>query len=233
MRTTAVAALRWVAVAVGFVALSACGGKHHINQYSFSGKTLALAYVERPGPELLHGNHDLDANDNAFQALVKVGAGVAKEVVARRARSRFDSATKRIDVDSLLAVRTLERASRYLGTRVAESVEEADFVLELEVRSFGVDARSNNATYLFSRTEAVLLDRRTGREIWNTDVKATDRLTPSFDGDRNVPSAIVTAATLHSVTVRDFVEALEQLTTLTSNVITNELREKLRDARDR
>ena len=234
MRTAAVVALRRVAVAAaGVVSLSACGGGHHLNQYNFSGKTMALVYVERPAPELLHGSLDLDANDNAIQAVMRAGAGVAKEVVVRRARSRFDSATRRIDIDSLLAVRTLDRASRYLGTRPTASVDDADFVLELQVRSFGVDARSNNATYLFSRTEAVLLDRRTGREIWDVNVRASDRLTPSFEGNQNVPSAIVTAATLHQVRVQDFVEALEQLTTLTSNVITNELREKLRDARDR
>ena len=233
MRPAAVVALRRVVVAVGFLSLSACGGSHHLNQYTFSGKTLALAYVERPAPELLHGSLDLDAQENAIQAVMRAGASVAKEVVARRARSRFDRASRRIDIDSLLAVRTLDRASRYLGARPTGSLDDADFVLELEVRSFGVDARSNNATYLFSRTEAVLLDRRTGREIWNVDVRASDRLTPSFEGNQNVPSAIVTAATLHQVTVRDFVEALEQLTTLTSNVITNELREKLRDARDR
>jgi hypothetical protein len=34
------------------------------------------------------------------------------------------------------------------------------------------------------------------------------------------------------VTVEDFAESLDQLVTFTSNIITNELREKLRDARD-
>jgi hypothetical protein len=232
MRPAAVGALRGVAVAVGLLSLSACGSKHHLNQYSFSGKTLALVYVERPAPELLHGSLDLGAEDNAIQAVMKAGASVAKEVVVRRARARFDSASRRIDIDSILAARTLDRASRYLGTRATDAVDNADFVLELEIQSFGVDARSNNATYLFSRSEAVLLDRRTGREIWNVQVRASDRLTPNFEGNQNVPSAIVTAATLHQVTVRDFVEALEQLTTLTSNVITNELREKLRESRD-
>lgn len=214
------------------ILLAGCG-KHYLDRYSFADKTLALVYIEPPSPELLHGFHYMDANDNAIQAVVRVGAGVAKEVESRRASARLDSATERMDIGDLLAERTLQRASRYLGTRVATSGDSADFILELTMRSFGIDARSSHATYLFTRAEAVLIDRRTGHEIWHEDVRGTDRLTPFVVGTRDVPSTVISAATLHTVSVADFERALEQLTTYTSNLITNELREKLRDARDR
>jgi hypothetical protein len=221
-------------IAVAFVlALVAGCGKHYLNQYEFSDKTLALVYIEPPAPELLHGWYNLDVDGNAIQTVVQAGAKVAKEVEARRASARLDSAAQRVDVASRLAQRTLERASRYLGTRMVVPADGADYVLEIHMRSFGIDARSNRATYLFTRAEAVLLDRKTGREIWSEDVRGTDRLTPYVVGTRSVPSAVFTAATLHTVTVADFQEALEQLTTYTSNLITNELREKLRDVRDR
>ncbi|MEX2154902.1 MAG: hypothetical protein WD825_16285 [Gemmatimonadaceae bacterium] len=215
------------------LALVAGCGKHYLNQYDFSDKTLALVYIEPPAPELLHGWYNLDVDGNAIQTVVQAGAKVAKEVEARRASARLDSAAQRVDVASRLAQRTLERASRYLGTRMVVTPDGADYVLEIHMRSFGIDARSNRATYLFTRAEAVLLDRKTGREIWSEDVRGTDRLTPYVVGTRSVPSAVFTAATLHTVTVADFQEALEQLTTYTSNLITNELREKLRDVRDR
>jgi hypothetical protein len=224
--------MRRLVVAAVLVAATACG-KHYLNQYEFEGKTLALVYIEPPSPELLHGWHHVAAGDNAIQAVVRAGAGVAKEAEARRAGDRLDSAAVRVDVASRLADRTLERAGRYLGTRTVTTPESADYVLEIHMRSFGIDARSNNATYLFTRAEAVLLDRRTGREIWNEDVRGTDRLTPYVVGTRDIPSAIITAGTLHNVTVADFQEALEQLTVFTSNLIVNELRDKLRDVRDR
>jgi len=223
---------RGIAAAI-VLALAAGCGKHYLNQYEFSDKTLALVYIEPPAPELLHGWYNLDVDGNAMQTVVQAGAKVAKEVEARRASARLDSAAQRVDVASRLAQRTLERASRYLGTRMVVTPDGADYVLEIHMRSFGIDARSNRATYLFTRAEAVLLDRKTGREIWSEDVRGTDRLTPYVVGTRSVPSAVFTAATLHTVTVADFQEALEQLTTYTSNLITNELREKLRDVRDR
>jgi ABC-type uncharacterized transport system auxiliary subunit len=212
--------------------LAACGGHHHLEQYNFSGRTLALAYIEPPSPELLHGWYKVRPSDNTMQAIVRAGASVAKEVEARRASARLDSAALRVNVPSHLAQRTLERASRYLGTRSVTSADSADFVLEIQMRSFGIDARSNNATYLFTRAEAVLIDRRTGREIWNREVHGTDRLTPWVHGSDNLPSAVFTAATLHTVSVADFQEALEQLVTYTSTLITNELRDKLRDVRN-
>jgi hypothetical protein len=219
---------------VALLALASAGcGKHYLNQYEFSQKTLALVFIEPPQPELLHGWYNLDVGHNAVQTVVGAGAKVAKEVEARRASARLDSAALNVDIDALLAQRALERVSRYLGTRIVDSQDEADFVLELNMRAFGIDARSNRATYLYTRAEAVLLDRRSGREIWSEDVRGSDRLTPYVIGTANAPSAIFTAATLHTVTVEEFQEALEQLVALTADAITNELREKLRDVRDR
>ncbi len=229
MRSSAV--VRWIAVAA-MVSLAGCG-KHYLAQYQFADKTLGLAYIEAPEPELLHGWMDLDTDRTALEHVIHAGAGVAKEVEARRASRRLDSAATLVDVQARLAQRTLERASRYLGTRAVATPDNADFVIEIHMRRFGIDARSNNATYLFTKAEAVLLDRRTGREIWSEKVDGHDRLTAWIIGTDNVPSAIFTAATLHTVSVEDFEKALDQLVTYTSQLITNELREDLRDVRDR
>jgi hypothetical protein len=216
------------------LALGALGcGKHYLNQYDFSQKSLALVFIDPPEPELRHGWYNVDLGHNAVQTVVGAGAKVAKEVEARRASARLDSASRDVDISRRLAQRTLERTSRYLGTRIVDSPNGADYVLELNMRSFGIDARSNHATYLYTRAEAVLLDRATGREIWSEDVRGSDRLTPFVVGTANVPSAIFTAATLHTVTVEDFRAALDQLVALTADAITSELREKLRDVRDR
>jgi hypothetical protein len=229
---TVAVVVRRIAVIVPMLAALACG-KHYLNQYEFADKTLGLVFIDPPSPDLLHGWYDIDIGQNAVQTVVRAGAQVAKEVEARKARVRFDSAAAGVDVDRALAQKTLERASRYLGTRSVVTPEGADYVLEVSMKGFGIDARSSNAAYVYARAEAVLLDRKTGREIWSEDINGRDRVTPFVIGTANVPSAIFTAATLHHVTVAQFQEALEQAITLTSTRITDELREKLRDVRDR
>lgn len=222
-----------VAFAVVLLVAAGCGGKHYLAQYQFSDRTLGLVYLEPPSPQLLHGYYNVGLTQNAVQSVVRAGASAAKEIEARRASARLDSAVLRVDVPARLAQRTVERASRYLGTRPVATGDNADYVLEVTMRSFGIDARYNTAAYLYTRAEAVLLDRHTGREIWSIRVNGSERLTPWVRGTNNIPSAIITAGTLSQVTIADFQEALEQLTTYTSRLITDELRDKLRDVRDR
>ena len=222
--------VRALAGALTLVAGTACGGHHHLGDYSFAERSMAVVVVAPPAPGLLTNGYDVRASDDPLHAVLKAGSTAAKDVEARRARARLDSATARVGVTGDLAQRTLERTSRYLGTRPVGSASGADFLLEVHMRSFGLDARSQSA-YLYTNAEAVLLDRRSGREIWNITVHGTDRLTPRVRGASGVPGAIVTAGMLRSMSVQDFQDALQQLADLSSNLMADELRAALRDVR--
>jgi hypothetical protein len=212
--------------------LAACGGQHHhLAEYSFADRSLGLVYVAPPAPVLYTGAYGLRRDDDAMTAVMRAGAGVAKEVEARKASARLDSANARLNVADLLARRTVERAGRYLGMHPASSSDAADYVLEVQMRNFGIDASGESAAYLYTNAEAILLERRTGREIWSAKVHGTDRLTPAVYGADRLPGAIITAGTLTTVSVADFQAALDQLATLSSTVIADQLRAALRDAR--
>src|SRR3954452_4995174 len=144
-----------------------CGPRHHLAEYQFSEKSLALSFIEPPAPELLTGLYGLRVSQNPVTMAARVAGGVAKEIEARRASARLDSAAARVDIPARLAQRTLERTALYLGAKPVQSVNDADFVIEINMRRFGIDARSTHAAYLYTRAEAVLIDRRTGREIWS------------------------------------------------------------------
>ena len=225
--------LRLSAVLAIIGSSSACGGGHHLAEYPFASRTLAVVYVAPPSPELLTSYYDLRTSQNPLEAVVRAGADVAREREGRRASARLDSATSRIDIPAVLAKRTLERASRYLGTRPVTDQNQADYLMEVRMERFGINAKADEAAYLFTFAEAVLLDRRTGREIWNINVHGRDRLTPYVESSSPIPGSVITASTLGSVTVADFQGALNQLMDYSSNLITNELRSALRDVRDR
>jgi hypothetical protein len=224
---------RSAALAIPFLAgLLACGGQHHhLSEYSFSGKSLGLVYVAAPAPALYTGGYGVRASDDPVTNVVRAGAGVVKEVEARRASARLDSASARVNVADAISRRTIERAGRYLGLQPTSSPDAADFLLEVQMRSLGIDASRESAAYLYTNAEAVLLDRRTGREIWSARVHGTDRLTPAVRGAGQVPGAIIAAGTLSTVSVGDFQQALDQLASLSSAVIADELRAALRAAR--
>ncbi len=221
------------AVITVIASLAACGGGHHLAEYPFSSRTLAVVYIAPPSPELLTGYYDLRSSQNPVEAVVRAGADVAREREGRRASARLDSATARIDIPAALAQRTLERASRYLGTRPIKDEHSADYLMEVRMERFGINAKADEAAYLFTFAEAVLIDRRTGREIWNVNVHGRDRLTPYVESSSRIPGSVITASTLGSVSVADFQGALNQLMDLSSNTITNELRSALRDVRNK
>lgn len=219
-------------VALLLIATGGCARKHYLAQYQFTDKKLALVFLDPPSPELRSGFYDLRPSTSPIQTVMRAGGGIAKEIEARSASARLDSAVRRVDIAARLAQRTLERTSLYLGTRPVQSAAEADYVIEINMKRFGIDARSSHAAALFTRAEAVLIDRRTGREIWSVDVRGNDLLTAWVIGGRYIPSSIFTAAMIHNVSVADFQEALDQLVASSSNAITNQLRDKLRDVRD-
>ena len=221
------------ALIVVIASSAACGGGHHLSEYPFSSRTLAVVYIAPPSPVLLTSYYDLRTSQNAIEAVVRAGADVVREREGRRASARLDSATARVDIPAVLAQRTLTRASRYLGTRPITDEQAADYLMEVRMDRFGINAKADEAAYLFTYSEAVLIDRRTGREIWNMKVHGRDRLTPYVASSNGIPGSVITASTLGSVSVADFQGALNQLMDLSSNVITNELRAALRDVRNK
>ena len=230
-----------IATAAIPASLISCGGGHHLAEYPFASRTLAVVYIAPPSPVLLTSYYDLTNSQNPVEAVVRAGADVAREKEGRRASARLDSATARIDIPAILAQRTLQRASRYLGTRPIADENQADYLMEVRMERFGINAKADEAAYLFTYAEAVLLDRRTGREIWNINVHGRDRLTPYVQSTSPIPGSIAwrtgalgsTASTLGSVSVADFQGALNQLMDYSSNLITDELRAALRDVRNK
>lgn len=232
MATSKSVALRLLGAIGGSASLVACGGGHHLAEYPFTNRTLAVVYIAPPAPELLTSYYDLSSSQNPLEAVVRGAADVAREREGRRAQARLDSAVSRIDIPAVLAQRTLQRASRYLGTRPITDENQADYLMEVRMERFGINAKADEATYLFTFAEAVLIDRRTGREIWNVNVHGRDRLTPYVQASSPIPGSVIAAGTLGSVSVADFQNALNELMDSATNLITNELRAALRDVRN-
>lgn len=218
----------------GMLALvtTACGGRHHLGEYDFRGHSLAVVPLPAPSPELYTGSADINS-ENPLIAVIEAGSAVAVGLEARRARARLDSAAANVDIEERIAEQALVRASRYLGTRAVDDERAADFLLEIDVQRFGIDASGGDAT-LFVEGEAILIEAASGREIWNREVSAWDQLTPTIGGVEGAVAAggILTAAALTRITVEEFERVLQQLADYTADVMTEELREDLRDARD-
>lgn len=209
----------------------ACGGGHRLAEYDFTDRSVAVVAYAPAYPVLRTGSVDVsNAVEDPVGTVIEAGSSAATRAVGHRARARLDSAATRVDYAAGLNERTLTRTSRYLGARPVESARAAEFLLEIDVDRFGIDARDPDAAYLFLDAEILLLEARTGHEIWNRQIYAYDRLTPRLRGD-GLPTGLVTTGMLGELSVEDFERVLEQLVDFSSDVVTKELREELRDVR--
>lgn len=211
--------------------LAACGGGHRLAEFDFRDHTLAVVDLGTPAPVLMTGDVDVEDRDDPLGAVLGAGSRVAKEIEARKARARLDSAAAGVDLGARMSGRLLKRAARYLAAAPVEGSERGDYVLEVDVSTFGIDARGEDDADLFVEAEAILLSGETGEEIWSTEVRGRDRLTPSLGDTDPVPGDVVTAGALSRLSVRDFRRVLEGLADLSSDAVANQLREDLREAR--
>jgi hypothetical protein len=96
----------------------------------------------------------------------------------------------------------------------------------LDVRRYGIRADDASAS-AFLEADVYLFDAD-GIELWRRSVHAWDRLTPRVHADLG---GVVTAATLHYVTVEDLERAVDGMVDAAASRVGRDLRDDLRDTR--
>lgn len=215
--------------------LPGCASSNTLHEYDFRGSTLSVVSDLPPAPDVLSGPYFVGrGSGDPVRDWMRIGARVAREVEAHNIRERLDSAAALIDVGSVLEDNTLERTARYLGARATWEELPSDFLLELVVVEYGIDAEAwDAAAHVYIEADATLLHVDSGEEIWRAEIGARDPLGPAIFGPGHAVRDIVTAATLADLSVDELVSALEYLADFSARVITDRLRDDLREARRR
>jgi len=85
---------------------------------------------------------DVVINPNDIvRSVISVGTTVAREVQAARARARLDSAMAMVDVPAIIEEEVLFQAAEMLNFRPVNEVPAADFIFQIEMKRYGIDAR--------------------------------------------------------------------------------------------
>jgi hypothetical protein len=128
----------------------------------------------------------------------------------------------------------LDRSARYLGADAAAGDPDADYLVEVVVVEYGIDAESwNAAAHFYIEADATLLHTASGAEIWRAEIEERDPIGPRIYGRRTAVRDVVTAVMLADLSVEEIVEVLESLADYSARVITDRLRNDLREARRR
>ncbi len=207
---------------LAFASPLACGGRQHLGEYSYAGKTIGLTYVTPPAP-LLYSGFDLNDNNPPFEQVYHSSERIRRDILAKTAHARLDSAAAAMDFPAEFASRVLARASEDLRARPVSDPKGADFLLEVAVQKTGLQLYQPRTPGLFVEAECVLRDARTGREIWRTSVQQHELLTQFLDetGQRHVNLGPV--LTVDKIPVTEYEQMLHQLTLFSAYRITQDL----------
>jgi hypothetical protein len=214
--------------------LAGCASAGRLAEYDFRDRSVAVVTIAPAHPDVFtHG--DLWLGDRSFaEAVVRVAAGIARHREAEDARVRLDSAVAAVDVSRRMSARVLDQGARELRARAVDSVQGADFEIELRVRRYGIEASSWDAQARFViDADVILLDGDTGRVIWKANVDEDERVSSSSLGWM-LPGALggfVTAGQLASLPVADMGRALESLADFCADRMAEKLRSGLEKAR--
>lgn len=207
---------------LAFAGPLACGGRQHLGEYAYVGKTMGITYGNQPVP-LLYSGFNLNDNNPPFEQVYHSPERLRRDILAKTARARLDSAAAAMDFPAEFASRVLARASEDLGTRAVADPKGADLLLEVSVQKTGLQLYQPRTPGLFVEAECVLRDARTGRTIWQTSVRQRELLTQFLDesGQRHVDLGPV--LTVDKIPVTEYEHMLQQLVLFSAYRITQDL----------
>lgn len=221
------------------VPATGCASAGHLAEYEFRGRTVGVAMVNAPRPELLT-NDVLEVDfDNPLQAVLSIGADLVKEVEASRARPRLYEAATAADVAGRMRERVLHGVAGELRAVPVSDVAATEFEVEVRVKRYGIDADAwLEPAHFFVESEVVLLEAATGRRIWKGKVTEREAITsmvlglPGGDTFGNDPANdVLTAAALTSLSTEQMIQTLEALADFASDGVLERFRKGLEKSR--
>lgn len=170
---------------------------------------------------------DLSVNFNPRDIVgtaISVGSTIARENEAIKARARLDSAMQMVDVPAIIEEEVLFRAAELLNFRPVKEVKTADFIFNVHMEKYGIDARGwDVGTYFVIESRVELIDNQLQRRIWKGKVAAREPLSPRVFGISTPIENVLDAVALSQLSVDEMAAGMEYLANFSAEIISEKL----------
>jgi hypothetical protein len=205
--------------------LSTCCSMNKLQGYQFREHTASALMAHPKPPEIFTDSWaDVDFS-NPVTAMIGIGTGIAKEVEVNKTRAKMDSAMGMVDIPEIIRIETLERGSEYLHYRPIEDTADSDYLFDMIMRHYGIEAKSWSASVYFKiDAKITLLDNLKGKEVWRSCFNERFPVSRDIFGFSGSAGNIITAVSLSQLTAEQIAHGLENLALHTSDRIIHKLR---------
>ena len=211
---------RKIFLALGVTAVviifGACATVNHLSEYSFGGTKVAGTMRTPPEP-VVDGNYNVTIDMNKpIHTFASVATNLAKADQLSKAEDKMYAALREVDVPGLIFEETYNRCAFSLASEKVASVRDSDYIFDLEIRSYGLDADSSSAAVRIEiETTARVYATADRRLIWERRVSVRDPLSPEVFGLNDVIDTVITTAAIANLTeeqlVRGFTESARRV----------------------
>lgn len=203
---------------------SMCCSMNKLQGYEFREHTASALLAYPPPPEIFTDDWtDVDFS-NPVEAIIRIGTGIAKEVEVGKTRAKMDSAMSMVDIPEIVRFETLERGARYLHYRAVEQTDGSDYLFDIEMQHYGIDAKSWTANVYFKiNVKIILLDNMRGKQVWRSCFDERFPISREVFGLPGAAGDIITAVSLSRLTAEQIASGLETLAVHTSDRIIHKL----------
>jgi len=201
-----------LAAVAAVLLLASCTTINNLDRYRVEGSPLAADMQLPPRPSLgIDYSIHFDSH-NPLGTALSIGTNIIKASEAEKAEANMREALETVDVPAIVLKETAQSCARALNARLVAREDRADYLLDLDIREFGIKAPSwGSAVRLHLRMIVTLSSARDRDIVWRRAVTVDDPANPQMFGVGQVMGDIVTAGVLSSLTVEQLEEGFRQL----------------------
>ena len=214
------------------LALASCETTNNLSMYQFEGTWLASEMEVPPEPQVsIRYDITLDPT-NAFASSLNILTNIAKAAQGQKAEQAMREALSSVDVPGIILAQSSAACVDALGATATERSSEADYILTLSIRDWGIEAASaGTAVRLWVRMTARITDRRTDDLVWRRTISVSQPASPQIFGLGEIIGNMVTATTLSNMTPEELASGFGELGRQIAEAVAGQLGSDLDSAR--
>ena len=210
-------------IVAGLIVLQ-CGSVNKLKGYDFYDRTAAARMALPPRAEVFTDEYVDVQGDNPIEAIIRAGTTVAKEIEAHKVQGRLDSVMLVVDIPEIIRERTLQQCGKYLQYRPVDDTKSADYIFDMDIKKYGIDAKSWNADVHFKLDiEIKIIDNKKDMLIWKRTFREKQAVTSATFDLHESAGDVITAVALSKLSVEELESGFEYLSSYVADRVAKKL----------
>jgi hypothetical protein len=219
-------------VAAVAVVMASCATVNGLDTYDFQGSSLA-AHMRTPPEPRMDVSYDVTLDShNPFYSALSVMTNLAKAAQAEKAQDAMREALLSVDLPAIIRDQSFSACAFALGTEQAERTADSDYLLDLEIRDWGIEASSPSSAVMLRVRLTASLYKTSGRELlWQRDIRTSSPASPAMFAVGQVIGNMVTATALSNMTADELAKGFTELGRESARAVVRQLQRDMNRAR--